>query len=372
MWTNTHMTFYAMIFLVRSIIVCDTFTSTPLPDNAYFLNFSVIEDAQVRHLAKDFNSMCPHTKMCKVEIDYDESLFQSTGMTWKLPCCRWCECGNDCLKTLDCCPDALPRLLTSEEVHAINKNPLKCVAAQFRPSETKRYNGKTYTMVAKCAESYSDRAVMMNCHREYSDFDFERDIPDFLPVTDKTTMVTYKNKYCALCNLASTSDLVFWSVTIGSGSDRNPDNQIQSLSEINELFKTDINSNAVFHVPHNLEGPYSLLQTCNLYIDQCNVTGLWKEYDQEIESLCVSYLSAYKGYKNVHCYLCNGFDRSTIIEICEEGLESWQPSSFATLLDFNNLRTLEENNMDQSEHCHNDQIYDKWAVSIFSLLNNSN
>ena len=61
---------------------------------------------------------------------------------------------------------------------------------------------------------------------------------------------------------------------------------------------------------------------CNYYdyytykLGRCNVTGLWSEYDPDIEWACEHLNLAYKWrYKNVFCYICNPSLVSTSSEL---------------------------------------------------------
>ena len=332
-----------------------------------FLNFNVIEDPVVRRYSKEFNSLCPHTFLCNVLIDLDESVFQNYGNIQILPCCKECTCGSDCLKTLDCCLDHLPRLPSSEEIKTVYENPSKCVYTQFRSFHEQKYNGLAHMLVTNCPESYSNNAVKENCHKAYSDFDFVADIPGYLPVTDNKTMISYKNKYCALCNHVSRSDLIFWEVDVVCADIDGKEETIQlrSLSDVNKLTNEDSDCNTVFEVPHGLQNREPSIQQCIPYVDRCNVTGDWKQYNAEMETLCMSYMSVYKGYKNIHCYLCNGLGILSIVEACEHDSASWEPSTFVTLLDFNNLEVAEDDETLTQEMCPVNQKYDFWAVNMF-------
>ena len=333
------------------------------PEDTDFLNFTVIADPRVRYYTQDYNRMCPYTEMCDVLVDVDPSVL---GTDTEGPCCGKCECGNDCLNTRNCCPDRLPRLLTSGEVKAVYDDPVQCIHAQFRAYDQRRYNGKSYFMVTRCADDYFDKDVINNCQLEYEDFDLVNDIPNFLPVTDKTENRTYKNKYCANCNHAFDSNLVYWEAKIGIFK---TDVKIQGLADIQMLFRMDPSSNLVFEKPPQL-WYVEFIELCDAYIDRCNVTGLWDIKNPDIESMCVSYLSQYKGYKNIHCYICNGFSEITVELICDKSLDSgWRPKSFISLLDFNDLesdRQPQDPVADTS--CEDNQQYDTWAVSYNTLF----
>ena len=363
---NYHILMAVLLFTqMKNFIVCQ---SRNLPEIAQtdFLNFSVIQDPTVRQYSEEYNALCPHTHMCNVKINYNASLFGFSRDSKRIlkPCCEYCVCGSECLKTLDCCLDDLPRLLSSEEVHAVYLNPERCIYTQFRPFHAEKYNGLAYKLVTKCSDVFSDINVKDNCFKDYSEFDFVADIPEYLPVTDTNTMVSYKNLYCALCNHIPHKDLSFWKVEVECGNYIKPsmNEPVQSLSDMEDFITREERCNVVFR--NSYRQPHT--GRCTPYIDKCNVTGLWEEYNAELESLCVSYTSRYVEYKNIHCYLCNGFKESSISEICEQPPVNWRPSSFITLLDFNDLEKSEDGEENPFDDlCSQIQKYDLWSVGIF-------
>lgn len=356
------------VFLITHFINNQVCYSRNLPeaDDTNFLNFSVIQDPLVRQYSEEYNSLCPHTQMCNVKINYNASLFGIFDhlKIIKKPCCGYCTCGSECLKTLDCCIDGLPRLLSSEEVNAVLSNPKRCIYTQFRPFHPQKYNSLAYELVTKCSDTFSDTDVKYNCVKEYSEFDFVADIPKYLPVADTNTMRSYKNIFCALCNHIPQANLSFWKVEVECGNYIKPNQTetIQTLSDIEDFITWEDRCNVVFRHPYRQ--PH--IGRCTPYIDKCNVTGLWEEYNAEMESLCVSYISRYGEYKNIHCYLCNGFKESSVSEICVQPPFTWRPSSFVALLDFNDL---EKSGADEEEEAFDDlcavrQKYDPWSVGI--------
>ena len=61
----------------------------------------------------------------------------------------------------------------------------------------------------------------------------------------------------------------------------------------------------IFQPPEN-----TIYPICVRVISKCNISGLWKEYDQYLEVACHSYMSLYMDglnsfYQNIHCLLCN-------------------------------------------------------------------
>jgi hypothetical protein len=40
-------------------------------------------------------------------------------------------------------------------------------------------------------------------------------------------------------------------------------------------------------------------------VSSCNVSGMWKEYDEDIDFACQTYKNKHKFFKNIFCYICN-------------------------------------------------------------------
>ena len=168
-----------------------------------------------------------------------------------------------------------------------------------------------YNLITECSDSYQNEDVRNKCQKPYSEFNFVMDIPGYLPVTDNRTMDSYKNMFCGICNLVPRSELIFWDTEVECKEliALNETETIRSLSDIEQFIAREERCNLVFKVPSHLKNRQPHIRTCFPYIDTCNVTGLWQQYDPALESLCTSYWSSYKGYRNIHCYLCNGYDR---------------------------------------------------------------
>lgn len=255
---------YLLLFTLCPLITGQP-TTTPGISKTDFLNFSGIEDPIIRLHSQEYNLFCPHTDLCNVKVNYNDSLFRYFGEYREIPCCGGCECNGNCLETLDCCIDNLPRLLTTDEVKAEQSNPAKCIYTQYRPFDSERYNGLAHIVVTMCSKTFSNKDVIGSCLKDYSEFDFVHDIPGYLPVTDNRTMTSYKNMHCALCNHVPRSDLIFWkakvecseSIILGDGE------KVQSLSDIEKLIKRDDRCNLVFEVPYFLMNREPFIKMCN-------------------------------------------------------------------------------------------------------------
>ncbi|XP_060573214.1 uncharacterized protein LOC132731112 isoform X2 [Ruditapes philippinarum] len=79
-------------------------------------------------------------------------------------------------------------------------------------------------------------------------------------------------------------------------------------------YKRTENSNFGYTRCHS----YDYLQT--VQISRCNVTGLWRQYDADIDWACRNFITPYKTFKNIYCYICNpshaNEGNQTLIENC--------------------------------------------------------
>ncbi|CAH1794588.1 unnamed protein product, partial [Owenia fusiformis] len=109
---------------------------------------------------------------------------------------RFCSCHPLCMISKDCCQDfqdKCPQLYQAgREKHDIflneSNNIVQC-SSIFGQREKEKW-----WIVATCKENYSNNLIKQNCEMTSDVF------VSVLPVISKTTNVTYKNYFCALCN----------------------------------------------------------------------------------------------------------------------------------------------------------------------------
>jgi hypothetical protein len=86
---------------------------------------------------------------------------------------------------------------------------LECVKKQHGHTENK--NG--YMMVASCLTKFDDVEVKRKCEVKLP-YAAPFNIADNLPVTFTNVGQTYKNRYCAQCNVDHDLDPAFWHVAL--------------------------------------------------------------------------------------------------------------------------------------------------------------
>ena len=123
----------------------------------------------------------------------------------------------------------------------------------------------------------------------------------------------YRNKHCAVCNNVTVSDDKRISLAVTQCEQNTFDiNVYRSIAEIQETL-TMSKCNLRFDL--NYDG-----EICPDYntISQCNVTGMWDVWDEEVEKTCKSYDRKFLVFKNIFCYACNiGYsDFSPLVHTC--------------------------------------------------------
>lgn len=126
------------------------------------------------------------------------------------------------------------------------------------------------------------------------------------PCTSGESGLVYKNQYCAKCN--ADDNCVDWSLDVDCAYDEFTNENFKSYAEIKAAldkheckiqYKPTIDTDfsmGVCHVRDYLN---------KVQIDRCNVTGLWRQYDADIDWACNNFIIPYKVFKNIFCYICN-------------------------------------------------------------------
>ena len=300
---------------------------------------------------EEFKRLCPNTDMCfRTER---ANLTERSDFT---ACCRRCRCDVNC--GIVCCPDIPERFLNVSEVNELKKIPDQCVFAQIRKYDDRKLNWKSYRMIGECPANYSNENVKEKCSRQYEDFDFENDdVKTLMPVSAETINVTFRNYYCAICHKALNRQLHFWYV---KSMCKNKNNlQLTKLSEIPSKLQEEPLCQVIFEPSFPLSK--LPLKVCTGKIDRCNVTGNWKQYDPSIENACLSYTSKYDGYKNIHCYLCNGNAIKETSGICLPVDSTSFHNTILTQLDFYNMISTDV--QQKQTNCPSTSVYDPLQVN---------
>ena len=151
----------------------------------------------------------------------------------------------------------------------------------------------------------TDRSLKDLCYNESFDFLNSDSYPFRYGV--------YRNKHCAVCNNETVSDYKRLSLLVTHCEHETFDiNVFRSIAEMQEILRIS-KCNLRFEL---LTKPFM----CPDYntISQCNVTGMWDVWDEEVEMTCKSYDSKFLIFKNIFCYACNvGYsDFSPLVHTC--------------------------------------------------------
>ena len=104
---------------------------------------------------------------------------------------------------------------------------------------------------------------------------------------------------------------------------------------------------------------------------ECNITGLWRDYDASVDLACrtyvspiVTYIQKSLMYKNIYCYYCNGLEGQQFAQSCPDlsdernGILS---KSFSALIDF-----TERQPSGVASLCSQNEIFDIFIVSMIN------
>lgn len=184
-----------------------------------------------------------------------------------------------------------------------------------------------------------------------------------LPVIANDTV--YRNRFCALCNGASESDIQSF-----AGQLVCPDGMgvyAYTISDLLEQLVNERRCNILFHFPQNTLDNIVFKSRCNVgFVRECNETGKWRQHDPDIERACKSYTHIYRGiYRNVFCYICNNeidpFMKCSYDDITTSG--GFVMGAFTAMLRFSDRIDETVVDSDDASRCKTDEIMDYFQVT---------
>ena len=192
--------------------------------------------------------------------------------------CPSCKCDVECTKRGDCCPDK--HMSTCISATILNSSP--------EPSDA-------FYMVSTCPDS-ENGTLRELCTEDFT----EKTLSELYPVSSRDTGIAYKNKYCAACN--NVQNWQSWYLNVDSC--KYPYFDINLYSSFDAILQgvEEHQCHLMFAEPlpettGKCEISYS--------IGKCNITGLWKDGNKDIEFACENYHAPYRVFRNVFCYICN-------------------------------------------------------------------
>ncbi|XP_045209056.2 uncharacterized protein LOC123560970 [Mercenaria mercenaria] len=234
----------------------------------------------VTKLKEEYSLICPLRDTCGVHLSKD--LVYSGEMDDAFSDCAHCYCSRDCFDSSRCCPSSHYGYVKQD-----------CVNSVLYPKEME----VLLNMVTTCLRNFNENQTVVDmCETE------------FYPCTSTVTGIYYSNMFCALCNNDKSCDP--WQTDV-----KCPysilETQLQFVSSFGELKKRALNqSECVISFNPNV-GFVNSISYCDRkennkqLISTCNTTGLWQENDVDILWACENFLSPYRKFKNVFCYICN-------------------------------------------------------------------
>lgn len=262
-----------------------------------------------------------------------------------------CQCGRSCLLYNDCCVDGQKRTRSSpKKIKGLMCIPLLSYQGVYGLSRcSNSWNGPS-DVKSKCesGEDFSDPLMSV-------------------PVTQTRKKETYRNLYCAACNSASTSSLIFWNLRIICNSLSEEQSGYNNITEqfIRENLVRVGNSWGVHHwnkkvgrtsfYPCDLK--FSLPRSVENSVRYCRpnlVSSCAHNWNRESERKdCESYMGVVylngQGYRNAHCALCSDVPLQNVR--CSPPAETEIDTKYLTLsalIDIYKPSTL----------CSKEQVYD--------------
>ena len=252
---------------------------------------------------------CPYSNICQQTREDVPDKMTS--------CCTSCSCDPSCSDLGNCCDNRLnvDRKRSCYDPFVTNERQLPLS------------NETGYWLVDRCSNSSSDTHCKSTTSEPWG---------SMYPVYDAETDVSYFNLHCAKCN--GVKMFTYWDVGVSC---------MQShVSYSNAVIVGGLLGKGceVTFTPPRGQLDKQVCYT-NL-IQQCNITGLWKDnmYNAEVEAACSRVYSPTKVqgtqdiYANVFCILCNGmhFKKYGLCETTPPR-NDFNASLFTTAIDYRKI-----------------------------------
>ncbi|XP_053372745.1 uncharacterized protein LOC128546348 [Mercenaria mercenaria] len=312
---------------------------------------SILTDSAVDTMGTLHSRYCGRRPDCDGLVESQNSSLIS-NVSSKI-CCEWCSCDlSTCINytnvgELNCCPEVLNLV---DNIFEMNR----CIHPQLKPWHPDTGIQPAIVMTDKCAHSEAPLDIIDKCERSTTYSNLDTKIPvSFISYDD---VITYRNRYCAYCHNLDDVHLTYWRPKIDCFQ-QTFDITVLPLNQIVEEVQKSENCKLYFIPPANVHPSY--LQKCGgNIISECNMTGLWREYDHVMATACSAYYSEFQSaYRNIFCYICNtGHDYEANIPVCIRHDHTFV--SFSLVLKF--IPSESQNNDQKTDEfeCNNASIYD--------------
>ena len=298
--------------------------------------------------------ICPFTNFCHRNAT---AVLNAKDM---VPCCTPCSCSDNCWEQGNCCPD--------KEIIGHGLSELECVLTMVKGARSVgklAYNGYShgiprYRIVTSCPNEENNKTLVDKCASEN-----KTTIHDYTWVTDESTGRIYQNEYCTRCH--NVDSYFKWQI------------RTTYSPALLANFSSLPNSIHSRHCELFVEPPDDKVHLADKYRcykadrAECNITGLWRDYDASVDlacrtysSLIIDYFPKSLVYKNIFCYYCNGLEAQQFTQSCpdlSEGGKGASIKSFSALIDF-----TERQPSGVAPVCSQHEIFDEFIVSIINMI----
>ncbi|GIY13971.1 SMB domain-containing protein [Caerostris extrusa] len=312
--------------------------------------------------------VCLSSLYCVLTVDYEDlQRLEFQNCPLKNSCSRMgatdfyervCECDPACRNFGDCCADSGMRL-----------------ARQTRPQKCLNYGNFTHQgayVISSCPTNYASPVeVRQQCqHDNFSDPIVS------IPVTDTLNRKTYLNRYCALCNNASPTNLTTWLMSACKVYDSSTRVSWADIHYRSDANKWGVNREGrfeacdfMFDMPPSVS---RIVRPCRANIvSTCHPSWTRQNYVRD----CASYMTVVTdarnvAYRNPHCAMCNNVPVTELMCLSSSVfLRKSKPFSFALLLDVNRSDgDVVGSTRSASETCPNGQKYDPFFKKCRTLV----
>ncbi|XP_053385868.1 uncharacterized protein LOC128550604 [Mercenaria mercenaria] len=228
-----------------------------------------------------FSTICPLEETCGV--DYENRFLFSEELFPSITGCNRCTCNPSCIYSGNCCPGT-----------HYGYFDYSCFNINLYPQTTEEAS----YMVGTCIDNYNENKTVIELCRE-----------KFEPCTGTESSLIYKNKYCGECN--KEIGCISLKIEVECADAMTFKEVMPSFSSLLDMKKAlDSNNCRIrFQLPN--DDPTLHCKTSKVEylkratVDRCNVSGSWEIYDEDIDWACSNFITPYRNFKNIFCYICN-------------------------------------------------------------------
>lgn len=299
-------------------------------------------DSLEKVMMDDLRTLCPYNSFCHepaAEVLADED---------DISCCAPCSCTDGCSEFNSCCPDKEDYTF-NKQLPSCKTRAIKMMVFEFDPKDG-------YQVVDSCPITETNIEVIEGCHASNM-----TDIIHMIWVSDITTGKVFQNQFCAECN--GVTSFIHWHL------------RTDCLNALLDNFSVSLD--IMVHSKYCSiirEIPKSAISTAEKYqclvqdVSSCNETGLWENFNHNINNACDAFTMPYYDkrttyvYKNVYCFICNALKEETSFPVCSVG-DFRTSFSFSLLLDSRRYMQTTEDASDYN--CEVEEVYDPYLVIHF-------